>query len=54
MPWLALQAVKKHGGAPDAIYDKGAFGKEATVFMLGANPKDVLAKTRRAFKAAGY
>ncbi|VVB67191.1 Bifunctional thiamine biosynthesis protein ThiDN [Candidatus Norongarragalina meridionalis] len=54
MPWLALQAVKKHGGVSDVIYDKGAFGKEATIFVLGASPGEVLAKMRRAFRAAGY
>jgi len=54
MPWLASQVLRKHGGAPDAFYNKGAFGKEATVFVLGASPREVLAKTRRAFRAAGH
>ena len=54
MPWLASQVIRKHGGAPDVFWSRGSFGKEATVCVLGANPREVLAKTRRAFRTAAY
>ena len=44
MEWGVKSAIKKIGGIPDIIYDKGGVGKEPMIRILGTNPLDVLNK----------
>ena len=41
MIWGTEQAIKKAGGVPDVIFDRGARGKEAMVRLLGRSPMEV-------------
>jgi len=41
MVWGTEQAIKKVGGVPDVIFDRGAHGKEAMVRLLGRSPMEV-------------
>lgn len=41
MRWGAEQAIKKREDIPQAIFDRGARGKEAMVRLLGASPIEV-------------
>jgi hydroxymethylpyrimidine/phosphomethylpyrimidine kinase len=44
MEWGVKSAIKKTGGVPDIIYDKGGMGKEPMIRILGRDPLDVLNK----------
>jgi hydroxymethylpyrimidine/phosphomethylpyrimidine kinase len=44
MEWGVKTAIKKIGGVPDIIYDKGGMGKEPMIRILGRDPLDVLNK----------
>jgi hydroxymethylpyrimidine/phosphomethylpyrimidine kinase len=44
MEWGVKAAIKKTGGVPDIIYDKGGMGKEPMIRILGRDPLDVLNK----------
>jgi hydroxymethylpyrimidine/phosphomethylpyrimidine kinase len=46
MEWGVKSAIKKEGGVPDIIYDKGGVGKEPMIRILGRDPLDVLNKVR--------
>lgn len=47
MTWGVHEAIRSHGGVPDAIYDLGGVGKEPMIRILGKTPADVIAKLRR-------
>jgi hydroxymethylpyrimidine kinase/phosphomethylpyrimidine kinase len=51
MIWGTEVAIKTLGRVPDVIVDKGGFGKEPMIFVLGKDPKDVLEKTKKIFQA---
>lgn len=42
MEWGTLEAIKKSGGVPDIIYDRGMVGKEAMMRILGKNAGEVV------------
>ncbi|MEA3255118.1 MAG: bifunctional hydroxymethylpyrimidine kinase/phosphomethylpyrimidine kinase [Candidatus Altiarchaeota archaeon] len=42
MEWGVSEAIKKSGGIPDIIYDRGAVGKEAMIRILGKNAGEVV------------
>lgn len=42
--WGINYAIKDSRSAPDIIYHKGDFGKEAMILIFGKNPKDVIKK----------
>ncbi|MBN2013850.1 MAG: bifunctional hydroxymethylpyrimidine kinase/phosphomethylpyrimidine kinase [Candidatus Altiarchaeota archaeon] len=42
MEWGTSEAIKKLGGIPDIIYDKGAIGKEAMIRILGIDAVSVV------------
>jgi hydroxymethylpyrimidine/phosphomethylpyrimidine kinase len=44
LSWIVETAIRQFGGIPDMIYDKGDFGKEAMIRVLGRNPKEVVKK----------
>ncbi len=48
MPWLTEQAMKEE--IPDFIYDKGDWGKEPMIRVLGKNPSDILNKVTSIIK----
>ena len=35
------EAIRKYGGMPEVIYDKGAIGKEPMVRLLGKSASEV-------------
>jgi len=39
VPWVVEQAYKELGKMPDAVYDKGAVGKEPMIRLIAENPK---------------
>ena len=41
MDWGAGEAIKKYGGVPKVIYDKGGVGKEPMIRLLGTNAVEV-------------
>jgi hydroxymethylpyrimidine kinase/phosphomethylpyrimidine kinase len=47
MTWGVHLAIRRAGGVPDVIYDKGGLGKEPMIRLLGTTPEDVLAKLKR-------
>lgn len=47
MSWGTMEAIRRHGGAPDLIADAGGSGKEAMVRVLGEDPRDVVRKVER-------
>lgn len=47
MTWGVHMAIRKAGGVPDVIYDKGGLGKEPMIRLLGKDPQDVLTKLKR-------
>jgi len=46
MEWGTKRVIQKLGCVPDIIYDKGGFGKEAMIRIIGKNPKNVISKLR--------
>ena len=42
MEWGTKTAIHSLGGVPDIIYDKGGFGKEAMIRILGKNASEVV------------
>lgn len=46
MEWGSKTVIEKLGFVPDIIYDKGGFGKEAMIRIIGKNPKDVVGKLK--------
>jgi hydroxymethylpyrimidine/phosphomethylpyrimidine kinase len=41
MDWGTSEAIKKYGGVPEVIYDKGGMGKEPMVRLLGVDASEV-------------
>jgi len=41
MDWGTSEAVKKYGGVPEVIYDKGGIGKEPMVRLLGRSASEL-------------
>jgi predicted fused transcriptional regulator/phosphomethylpyrimidine kinase len=41
IPWVLRKAFIKTGKVPDAVYHKGAVGKEAMTHLIGRNPEEV-------------
>ena len=41
MDWGTAEAIKKYGGVPQVIYDKGSLGKEPMIRLLGTNAVEV-------------
>ena len=41
MDWGTVEAIKKYGGVPKVIYDKGGPGKEPMIRLLGASATEV-------------
>ena len=39
--WGIAEAIKKYGGVPGVIYDKGSLGKEPVIRLLGKNATEV-------------
>jgi len=50
LPWLVEKAIKKRGSVPDLIYDKGDWGKEPMIRILGKNPYEVVEKLSNILK----
>jgi hydroxymethylpyrimidine/phosphomethylpyrimidine kinase len=46
MEWGTKKVIEKLGFVPDIIYDKGGFGKEAMIRIIGKNPKEVIDKLK--------
>jgi hydroxymethylpyrimidine/phosphomethylpyrimidine kinase len=46
MEWGTKMVVQKLGCVPDIIYDKGGFGKEAMIRIIGKNPKEIIGKLK--------
>lgn len=42
MSWVIDRAVEVHGSLPDAVFDRGAQGKEAMLRLLGEGPDDLI------------
>jgi len=51
MVWGTRQAIKKVGGVPDVIFDRGARGKEAMIRLLGKSAREV---AERALKISKF
>ncbi len=48
LEWGVKECIEKLGGnVPDIIYDKGGWGKEAMIRVLGRNPKEVIKKIEK-------
>jgi len=47
MEWGTLKAIESFGRVPDAIYDRGAQGKEPMVRILGETPQQIVEKLRQ-------
>lgn len=41
MEWGVVEAIKKEGKVPDVIFDKGGYGKEAMIRLLGRDALEV-------------
>jgi hydroxymethylpyrimidine/phosphomethylpyrimidine kinase len=41
LSWGTAEAIKKYGGVPRVIYDKGSSGKEPMIRLLGTNAIEV-------------
>ncbi|KKG33834.1 MAG: bifunctional hydroxymethylpyrimidine kinase/phosphomethylpyrimidine kinase [Methanosarcina mazei] len=41
MEWGTSEAIRKYGGMPEVIYDKGAVGKEPIIRLLGKSASEV-------------
>lgn len=41
MDWGTSEAIRKHGGVPEVIYDKGGTGKEPMVRLLGTEASEI-------------
>lgn len=41
MNWGTSEAIKKYGGVPEVIYDKGGMGKEPMVRLLGTGASEI-------------
>lgn len=41
MDWGTSEAIKKYGGVPEVIYDKGGTGKEPMIRLLGVDASEV-------------
>lgn len=50
MEWGVSEAIRSAGGVPDVVYDKGDFGKEAMIRLLG---RDAVEVARRGVEIAG-
>jgi hydroxymethylpyrimidine kinase/phosphomethylpyrimidine kinase len=51
MVWGTRQVIKKAGGVPDVIFDRGARGKEAMIRLLGKSATEV---AKRALKISKF
>ena len=46
MTWGVNYAIRRHGGVPDVIFDKGGPGKEPMIRILGRDPRNVIKKLK--------
>jgi hydroxymethylpyrimidine kinase/phosphomethylpyrimidine kinase len=51
LEWGTTDALSRHKGIPDAVFDRGDVGKEPIVRILGRNPAEVADKVRKVSKA---
>jgi len=51
VPWVIARAIKDTGRVPDAVYHKGAVGKEPIVQLLGKDPEQVVTIALRLLEA---
>ena len=51
LEWGTTNALSRHKGIPDAVFDRGGDGKEPIVRILGRNPAEVADKVLRVSKA---
>jgi len=51
LEWGTTDALSRHKGIPDAVFDRGGEGKEPIVRILGRNPAEVADKVLRVSKA---
>lgn len=51
LEWGTTDALSRHRGIPDAVFDRGGDGKEPIVRILGRNPADVADKVIKVSKA---
>ncbi|UCE91383.1 MAG: bifunctional hydroxymethylpyrimidine kinase/phosphomethylpyrimidine kinase [Methanobacteriota archaeon] len=46
MTWGVTEAIRRHGGVPDVIFDRGGPGKEPMIRILGRDPRHVIKKLK--------
>jgi hydroxymethylpyrimidine/phosphomethylpyrimidine kinase len=51
LEWGTTDALSRHKGIPDAVFDRGDVGKEPIVRILGRNPAEVADKVLKVSKA---
>ena len=51
LEWGTTDALSRHGGIPDAVFDRGGEGKEPIVRILGRNPAEVADKVMKVSRA---
>lgn len=51
LEWGTTDALSRHEGIPDAVFDRGGDGKEPIVRILGRNPAEVADKVLKVSKA---
>ncbi|MEM2192793.1 MAG: bifunctional hydroxymethylpyrimidine kinase/phosphomethylpyrimidine kinase [Candidatus Hadarchaeales archaeon] len=50
MIWGTEQAIKKFGGVPDVIYDRGSIGKEPMIRLLAETPQELVKRVEEILK----
>ena len=51
LEWGTTDALSRHKGIPDAVFDRGDVGKEPIIRILGRNPAEVAGKVLKVSKA---
>jgi len=51
LEWGTTDALSRHKGIPDAVFDRGDVGKEPIIRILGRNPAEVADKVLKVSKA---
>jgi hydroxymethylpyrimidine/phosphomethylpyrimidine kinase len=51
LEWGTTDALSRHKGIPDAVFDRGDVGKEPTIRILGHTPAEVADKVLKISKA---
>jgi len=51
LEWGTTDALSRHRGIPDAVFDRGGDGKEPIVRILGRNPAEVADKVMKVSRA---